>query len=105
MRPGADGWRKQLPLRCDRGYTQERPCRNARIAQKRGSALVANPTPGPPRTPFPCLMARFLVEVSRSTIEAFVRFGFIRPNQQNDLVAIMGALRLLGRVPAVSHIA
>jgi hypothetical protein len=50
-------------------------------------------------------MARFLVEVPCSTIEGFVRFGFIRPNQQDDLAAIMGALRLLGRAPAVSRIA
>jgi hypothetical protein len=71
-----------------------------------GSGDRASPLPdtGSPENALPDLMARFLVEVPRSTIEAFVRFGFIRPNQQDDLAAIMGALRLLGRAPAVSRI-
>jgi hypothetical protein len=49
-------------------------------------------------------LARFVVEVPRSTIEAFVRFGFIRRDQQDDLAAVMGALRLLGEAPVVSRI-
>jgi hypothetical protein len=53
--------------------------------------------------PYP--QARFLVEVPRTTIEAFVRFGFIRSDQQDDLAAIKGALRIFGQVPAVSRIA
>jgi hypothetical protein len=35
-------------------------------------------------------LARFVVEVPRSTIEGFVKFGFIRLDQQDDLAAIMG---------------
>jgi hypothetical protein len=53
--------------------------------------------------PYP--LARFLVEVPKSTIEAFVRFGFIASDQQDDLAAIIGALRRLGQAPAVSRIA
>jgi hypothetical protein len=45
-------------------------------------------------------LARFIVEVPRSAIEGFIKFGFIRLDQQDDLAAIMGALRLLGE-PAV----
>jgi UDP-N-acetylglucosamine:LPS N-acetylglucosamine transferase len=50
-------------------------------------------------------MARFLVEIPVYTVEAFVRFGFIRSDQQDDVAAIMGALRRLGQAPAVSRIA
>jgi hypothetical protein len=51
------------------------------------------------------LLVRFVVEVPRSTIEGFVKFGFIRLDQQDDLAAIMGALRLLGEAPVVWRIA
>jgi hypothetical protein len=43
--------------------------------------------------------------VPQTTIEAFVRFGFIRSDQQDDLAAIKGALRIFGQVPAASRIA
>jgi len=49
-------------------------------------------------------VTRFLVEVPRYTIEVFVRFRFIRPNQQDDLLAIAAALKRLGRAPTVSRI-
>jgi hypothetical protein len=52
--------------------------------------------------PYP--LARFLVEVPCSMIEGFVNFGFIRADQRDDLVAIMGALRHLGEAPTVSRI-
>jgi hypothetical protein len=42
--------------------------------------------------------------VPRSTIEGFIKFGFIRLDQQNDLTAILGALRLLGEPPVVWRI-
>jgi hypothetical protein len=76
-----------------------------RALRKSGDRLSPLPDTGSPENALPCLMARFLVEVPRSTIEGFVRFGFIRPKQRDDLAAIMGALRLLGRAPAVSRIA
>jgi hypothetical protein len=50
-------------------------------------------------------LARFVVEVPRSTIEGFVKYGFIRLDQQDDLAAIMGALRLVGEAPVVRRIA
>ena len=87
----------------DGGRSQERPRRNARVAQTGGAALAVivigsldNALPEP--------VTRFLVEVPSRTIEAFVRFGFIRSNQQDDLAAIMGALRRLGQAPDISRI-
>jgi hypothetical protein len=38
-------------------------------------------------------------------IEAFVRVGFIRSDQQDDLAAIIAALQRLGQTPTVSRIA
>ena len=67
--------------------------------------LLPLPDISPGHNAFPCPLARFLVEVPRSTIEMFVRFGFIRADQRNDLAAIMAALRRVGQVPAVSRIA
>jgi len=52
----------------------------------------------------PYLLARFIVEVPCSTIEGFVRLGWLRGDQRDDLAAIMAALRRLGKVPAVSRI-
>ena len=52
----------------------------------------------------PDALARFLIEVPRYTTEAFVRFGFIRSDQRNDLAAIVGGLRILGQMPMVSRI-
>ena len=49
-------------------------------------------------------LARFIVEVPRSAIEGFIKFGFIRLDQQNDLTAILGALRLLGEEPVMRRI-
>jgi hypothetical protein len=51
-------------------------------------------------------LARFLVEVPRSMIEVFVKFGFIRSDQRDDLAGIMAALRRLGQAPpAIRRIA
>jgi len=49
-------------------------------------------------------VTRFLVEVPRCTIEVFVRFCFIRPDQQDDLLAVAAALKRLGRALSVSRI-
>jgi hypothetical protein len=54
---------------------------------------------------FPDPVTRFLVGVPRRTIEAFVEFGWLRGDQRGDLAEIMGALRRLGKVPAVARIA
>jgi hypothetical protein len=62
------------------------------------------PGTGSPDNAFPVPVTRFLVEVPRSTIEAFVRFGFIRSDHQDDLAAIMGALRRIGQAPSISRI-
>jgi hypothetical protein len=73
-----------------------------RRSDRRTSPL---PDAGSPYHALHCLLARFIVEVPRSTIEGFVRFGFTRLDQQNDLTAILGALRVLGEEPAVRRIA
>jgi hypothetical protein len=51
----------------------------------------------------PYLMARFIVEVPRSTIEGFVRLGWLRGDQRDDLAAVTAALRRLGQAPAVAR--
>lgn len=50
-------------------------------------------------------VTRFLVEVPRRTVDAFVRFGFIRSDQQDDFAAIMDALQRLGQAPSILRIA
>jgi hypothetical protein len=50
-------------------------------------------------------VTQFLVEVPRYTIESIIRFGFIRPDQQDDFAAITGALRYLGQAPSITRIA
>jgi hypothetical protein len=62
------------------------------------------PDTGPPDNTLPYLLARFIVEVPRSMIEGFVRLGWLRGDERDDLPAIMGALRRLGKAPAVSRI-
>jgi hypothetical protein len=47
--------------------------------------------------PFPEAPARFIVEIPSPTIQGFVKLGWLRPDQQNDLGAIMAALKRLGR--------
>jgi hypothetical protein len=49
-------------------------------------------------------VTRFLVEVPEHTIWALVRFGWLRGDQQDDLAAVIGALRLLGQTPAVTRV-
>ena len=68
-----------------------------RALRRWGEGLSPLPDIGSPDNAVSEPMTRFLVEVPRSTIEAFVRFGFIRSNQQDDLAAIIGALRRLGQ--------
>jgi hypothetical protein len=62
------------------------------------------PQAGFAESPLGYSLARFIVEVPHSTIEGFIKFGFIRLDQQDDLAAIMGALRLLGEPPVVWRI-
>jgi len=54
---------------------------------------------------FPDAPARFLVEIPCSTIEGFVEFGWLLPDQRDDLQAIIAAMRRLGWVPTVTRIA
>jgi hypothetical protein len=49
-------------------------------------------------------VTRFLVEVPGYTIELLVRFGWLRGDQQDDLPAIMRALRDCGQTPSISRI-
>jgi hypothetical protein len=72
-----------------------------------GSREQASPLPGTRSldNALPDPVMRFLVEVPRHTIEAFLEFGWLRGDQRDDLAAIMAALRRLGKVPAVARIA
>jgi hypothetical protein len=76
-----------------------------RALRRWGEGLSPLPDIGSPDNAFSEPMTRFLVEVPRSTIEAFVRLSFIGSHQQYDLPAIMGALRCLGQMPSISRIA
>jgi len=75
-----------------------------RALPKSGNRPPLLPDIGSVENEIPAPVTRFLVEVPRDTIEAFVRFGFIRPNHQDDLLAIAAALKRLGRAPTVSRI-
>jgi hypothetical protein len=72
----------------DRKGDQERCSGNARVARMGGAALAATPGIGSCRNALPCPRVGFLVEAPHSSIEAFVRFGFIRSDQQDDLTAM-----------------
>jgi hypothetical protein len=50
-------------------------------------------------------VTRFVVDVPSYTVEGLVKLGFIRPDQQDDLFAVIAALKRLGRTPSVSRIA
>jgi hypothetical protein len=50
-------------------------------------------------------VARFLVEIPSHTLEALVRFGWLRSDQHRDLAAIMRALRYLNQEPRIRSIA
>ena len=50
-------------------------------------------------------VARFVVDVPRYTVEGLVKLGFLRPDQRDDLFAVIAALKRLGRMPSVSRIA
>jgi hypothetical protein len=73
----------------------------------RGSGERLSPLPDTgslgERLPDPVM--RFLIEVPRHTIEAFLEFGWLRGDERDDLPAIMAALRRLGKAPAVARIA
>jgi hypothetical protein len=48
---------------------------------------------------------RFVVDVPRYTVEGLIKLEFIQPDQQDDLFAVIAALKRLGRAPSVSRIA
>ncbi|MGC2415830.1 MAG: hypothetical protein WA459_24425 [Stellaceae bacterium] len=48
--------------------------------------------------------ARFVVQVPRSTIDAFVRLRWLRVDQRHDLGAIMAALKRMGRAPDILRV-
>ena len=60
-----------------------------RALRRLGEGLPPLPGLGSPDDALAHPLTRFLVEVPRSTIEVFVRFGFIRSDQRDDLAAIM----------------
>jgi hypothetical protein len=49
-------------------------------------------------------VTRFLIEVPDYTFELLVRFGWLHSDQQDDLHAIMRALRDCGQAPSISRI-
>ena len=77
-----------------------------RALRRSGDPLSPPPDDtGSPDNALPYPLDRFIVEVPRSTIEGFVRLGWLRGDQHDDLAAIMGALRRLGRAPNISRVA
>jgi len=64
-----------------------------------GSTNVAGGYVAPPVS-----LLRFLVEVEFDTVSWLVRLGFIRPNERNDLAAIIAGLKRIGRAPEISRI-
>jgi hypothetical protein len=52
----------------------------------------------------PDVLARFLVAVPISTIDALVGCGFLRSADQDELAAIMTALRRIGREPDILRV-
>jgi len=79
--------------------------RATRALRSWGEQLPSPPDTGSQDDALLDLMTRFLVEVPRHTIEAFVKFRFVEPHQQDDLTAIMAALKRIGRTPSISRIA
>jgi hypothetical protein len=75
-----------------------------RALPKSGYRPPLPPDIGSVENEIPDPVTRFLVEVPRDTIEAFVRFRFISPNQQDDLLAIAAALKRVGCAPTVLRI-
>jgi hypothetical protein len=73
----------------------------------RGCGEPPSPLPdiGSMDSAFPDPVTRFVVEVPRYTIEAFVRFHFIGSHQQDDLLVIIDALKRLGQTPSISRMA
>jgi hypothetical protein len=52
-------------------------------------------------TECPGALLRFLVEVERGTVASLVKLGFIRPEQRDDLGAILVALKRVGQPPTI----
>jgi hypothetical protein len=78
----------------------------ARALRRGSERLSPLPDIGSPGNALSYPVARFLVEVPRSTIEVLIRFGFIRFDERDDLGAIINALRRLGQAPpAIRRIA
>jgi hypothetical protein len=50
-------------------------------------------------------LLRFIVDIERSKVDWLVKFGMIRFDQQDDLLAIMTGLKCLGQPPSISRIA
>jgi hypothetical protein len=46
----------------------------------------------------------FVVEVERSKVDWLVRLRLLRPDQRNDFIAIIVALKSLGQPPSISRI-
>jgi hypothetical protein len=58
---------------------------------------------GDPATPDTQL--RFLVEVEQHTVAGLLKLGFIRPDERDELGAIIAGMKRLGRTPNTSRIA
>jgi hypothetical protein len=50
-------------------------------------------------------LLRFIVDIERSKIDWLLRFRLIRPDQKDDLPAILAGLNRLGQPPSISRIA
>jgi hypothetical protein len=53
---------------------------------------------------FPDVPLRFIVEVNRGLVHGLVRLGFIRPDERDELGAIIAGMKRLGWLPHISRI-
>ena len=48
---------------------------------------------------------RFQVEIDRGLVDGLVRLGFIRPDERNELGAIIARMKRIGSAPHISLLA
>jgi hypothetical protein len=105
-------YHKAARQQCEReiaaGWLTVEAIRNGAAAAYTLSERDEQPSPlrdiGPRDAAFPDAQARFVVEIPVATIQGRVGLRWLRADQQNDLGAIMTALRRLGRDPAILHV-
>jgi hypothetical protein len=77
---------------------------NLTIAEVQDGAATACTLPEHGDTALPDAPMRFLVQVEHSTVDWLIRLGFMRPDQRDDVAAIIAALTRIGQAPSISRI-